>query len=129
MMRLGMQVVAVSVVIVFGVVNAGCSFFARKTQMLTVTATEDDAEIYINGVMLGEGTVSKKVRRNKRVSIMAKKPGYSVQTRDVDRRLGTVGILDTVGAFIIILPAFGLLSAGAWELDKDHVTIVMHEEE
>ena len=128
-MRFGMQVVAVLVVVVFSVVNSGCSFFAHKTQMLTVTATEDDAEIYIDGVMLGEGTVSKEVPRNKRVSVMAKKPGFAIQTRDVDRRLGTVGILDVVGAFIFLLPAFGLLSAGAWELDKDHVTIVMHEEE
>jgi hypothetical protein len=128
-MRFGMQAVAVLVVIAFGVVHSGCSFFARKTQTLTVTTTEDDAEIYFDGVMVGEGTVSKNVPRNKRVSIVAKKPGFVVQRRDVDRRLGTVGTLDVVGAFFIILPAFGLLSAGAWELDKDHVTIVMHEEE
>ena len=39
--------------------------------------------------------------------------------------LNETGILDIIGGIIILIPALGLLSPGAWSVDETAVTVQM----
>jgi len=102
-----------------------CSMFAPSTQQVTVTASERDAQIFINGNLMGTGVASSSVRRNQDVSIMAKKDGYYPATRTIEPTLSTAGVLDIIGGCIWLIPFFGLLASGSHKLDTNNITILM----
>lgn len=104
---------------------SGCSLFAPGRQQVTVTASEKDAEIFINGNLMGTGAATATVKRNQDVAIMAKKDGFYPATRTIEPTLSSTGILDIIGGSIWIIPFFGLLAAGAHKLDENNITIVM----
>jgi len=105
--------------------STGCSVFVGGTQQLTVVATEDNADIYINGQIQGKGTTTVMVPRNRGVEVMVKAPGFKTETKTVGYTLSGTGLADLAGAFICIVPGIGLLTPGAQELTMDTVTIPM----
>ncbi len=105
--------------------TTGCSAFRSSTQTLTVTTDQPGTEIYINGTLAGKGTASMPVKRNRTVSLMAKKDGYVTVQRSIGKSLNTTGILDIIGGVLILLPLFGLLASGAYSIDEDNVNIMM----
>lgn len=106
---------------------SGCSFLMPWNQDLTVTAEPDDARIIINGKTHGEGQVTTSVRRNKPSQILVTHPDYTDTTRRVDKTLSAAGTADLVGGVLIMVPALGLLSPGAWDLDQTHMTIILEQ--
>jgi hypothetical protein len=58
-----------------------------------------------------------------------RKPGYQTEYRTGDRTLSTLGILDIIGGWFLLVPFFGLLSSAAWEHDPDTFGIVLTKEE
>jgi len=104
--------------------QSGCSFFGNTLQALTVTCADKDAELYIDGNVVGKGTVQVLVARDQNHLVMGKK-GDRSQTLIVGTKLSTLGILDIIGGFFLLLPFLGLTAAGSRTLDKDIVTIVL----
>ncbi len=104
---------------------SSCSTFRPSTQVLTITTSQPDAEIYVNGSLAGKGRVQVVVERNRSVQILAKKDGFVPVSRTVGREINTTGILDTFGGMLILLPLIGLLSPGAYSLQADRVDFVM----
>ena len=109
----------------------GCSTFASKTQQFSVTATPKDASIIINGQLRGKGHAVAEVKRDSSVSVMVSKKGCQPMHRAIGHSINGLGILDGLGTFLFLVPAFGLASAGAYSLDEDsvHFTLMCDEDE
>ena len=109
----------------------GCSTFASKTQQFSVTATPKDASIIINGQLRGKGHAVAEVKRDSSVSVMVSKKGCQPMHRAIGHSINGLGILDGIGTLILLVPAFGLASAGAYSLDEDtlHFTLMCDEDE
>ena len=120
--------VSIFLVVSLTFLQTGCSAFAPSRQKISVTTSEPDAEIYINGEFIGQGTATKRVPRNQSVSIMAKKEGYLSAIREVDTELSMTGILDTIGGFCLLVPFIGLIFPGARSLDTNNVAIVLQKD-
>ena len=103
----------------------GCSFFRSSTQILSITSDQPDAEIFVNGSMVGKGAVALPVKRNETVRVRVKKEGYITAQRLIENSLNTTGTLDLCGGCIILLPILGFLSPGAFSLDEENVKITM----
>lgn len=100
----------------------GCSYLSPSTQLLTVSTAEPDAEILIDGAVMGYGRVEVPVCRNMNHWVEARK-----DTRSKRRLIRTVpsllGILDFIGAWAAVYPALGLLAPGSRSLQVDEVTL------
>ena len=109
----------------------GCSTLASKTQQFSVTATPEDASIIINGQLRGKGHAVAEVKRDSSVSVMVSKKGCQPMHRAIGHSINGLGILDGIGTLILLVPAFGLASAGAYSLDEDtlHFTLMCDEDE
>lgn len=107
--------------------QSGCSVFAPPTQSLVITASERDAEIFVNGHFEGTGEVKTRVVKNENVAIMAKKKGFFPATRTIPIEMSTAGMLDVVGGCIFIIPLIGLFYAGAHQLQTSNVNMIMAE--
>jgi hypothetical protein len=108
--------------------QTGCSMVAPTRQRLTVTASEPDARIYVNGQMTGTGTVVARVPRNQNASIMVKKDGCYPVTREVGTTMSMFGIADIIGGLIWLVPFVGLIFPGARELDETNVSVILEKD-
>lgn len=122
------KMISFGLIVVIVITQSGCSMFAPRRQKISVTTSERDAAIYINGDFIGNGNVSTRVPRNQSVSIMAKKEGYYCATREIDTTMSMTGILDIIGGWCLLVPFIGLMFPGARELDTNNVAIVMEKE-
>lgn len=103
--------------------SSGCSFLARGEQLVSVTVTPSDASVIANGVeyhMLSPMFIEVPTRNA--LLITAYKPGYRTAYYAADSELSSTGKLDALGA-ILILPAAGLLSNGAWKFTENNIVI------
>lgn len=98
----------------------GCSFFAQKTQELTVNTNPKDCDVYINGKFY-KAPVSIMIPRTSKYTVTATKEGYKAKSDTLYYSLSTVGALDVIGCWLILLPGLGLLSDGAWEIGNSHL--------
>ncbi len=103
--------------------QSGCSLVAPGRTNLTVTSTEPDAEIFINGQFAGKGTGSMDVPTNQSATVMAKKDGFFPANQTINTRISTTGILDIVGGCLFLIPFFGLLGAGSSRLETNSVNL------
>ena len=103
--------------------TSGCSWLARGEQLVSLTVTPSDAYVIANGVeyhTLSPMFIS--VPTRDALLITAYKPGYRTAYYAVDSELSTTGKIDAVGS-ILILPAFGLFSNGAWKFAESNIRI------
>jgi len=121
---------AISMMLVVSIVllQSGCSAFRSGTQRITVSASESDAKIYVNGAYVGAGTAMTRVPREESVSVMATKDGYLPATRQIGTKMSFTGILDIIGGCIILVPFFGLLFPGSHELDQSNISIALEKD-
>ncbi len=113
---------------VFLFTQTGCSFLVGSQQQISVNASESDAEIYVNGQLVGHGNATTMVRRDQTVSIMAKKDGFYPMTRDIGTNMSMVGVLDIIGGCLILIPFVGLAAPGAKELSQNSVSLTLQKE-
>jgi signal transduction histidine kinase len=107
----------------FLVFTSGCSFLARGEQIVSVTVTPSDAAVIANGAeyhILSPMFIE--VPTRDALLITAYKPGYRTAFYAADSELSTTGKIDALGG-IFILPAFGLLSNGAWRFTESNIVI------
>lgn len=101
---------------------ASCSLFVRGKQPVTILTDEPNADIRVDGQYLGRGRATVSLDKRETHSIVAtmgKRSAYAT----IDYDFSTTGVLDLIGGCIILLPALGLLSGGAWKLDQTHVNL------
>ena len=103
--------------------SSGCSWLARGQQIVALTVTPSDAYVIANGVeyhSLSPMYIS--VPTRDALLITAYKPGYRTAYYAVDSELSSTGKLDAIGS-ILILPATGLFSNGAWRFAESNIKI------
>ncbi len=128
---MGMVKSGISLLLVVSLVltQNGCSLVVPGKQRFTVTASEPDAKIYVNGEYLGAGNVQTRVRRNDDVSVLVKKEGFIPVSRSIGNDFSMTGILDIVGGCIFIFPWLGLFFPGARQLEQSNIAVVMEKED
>jgi hypothetical protein len=118
------QIISVGVMVSF----SGCSFFAPSMQTIHVTTTPPGAKVVAGGRPVGQTPVQFEAHRGENLLIEVGKPGYQTQYRTSSRTLSTIGTLDVIGGFFLLLPLFGLLSSGAWKHDPGQYGFVLDPE-
>jgi len=106
----------------------GCSFLAPRTQVLHVKTSVSDAEIYLNGQLIGKGSVSYPANRGEKVEVTVQKTGYYSVTRTIERTLSVLGRLDTIGGYLLLIPLLGLMAPGAYQLEETMLDIRLRRE-
>ncbi|GKS64677.1 PEGA domain-containing protein [Nitrospira sp.] len=106
----------------------GCSIFAPSMQTLHVSSSPDGAMVVAGGKPVGETPIQFDAHRGKDLLIEVKKPGYQSQFRTTSRTLSSIGTVDVIGAYFILLPLLGLLSSGAWKHDPETYGFVLEPE-
>ncbi|MCI0589622.1 MAG: hypothetical protein L0323_22635 [Planctomycetes bacterium] len=107
-----------------GAVSQGCSLFVGSTQPVIITASDPSAQIIVNGQVVGTGTATVQLRRNRPHSVMAK-VGDRAAAAAIGTQISTTGILDIIGGAIFLVPFFGVLGAGFWSLDQESVVLAL----
>ena len=103
---------------------SGCSFFAPYKQTIYINGTPADATVIVNGkTVLVPAELQ--VPRNKNLTIIAYKNGFEPYKTTTGYSLNTIGILDAIGCWLVLLPGLGLLSPGAWELSESSFYYVL----
>ena len=104
----------------------GCSLFGPRYQTIGVISDPAGAKVNVAGNTVGITPVNFEVHRGTDLILEIRKTGYQTQYRSASRSLGTLGVLDVVGAFFLAgLPLIGLLSPGAWKHDPSNFGITL----
>ncbi len=115
-------------VVLVAVSFSGCSIFAPSMQTLHVSSSPDGATVLAGGKPVGQTPVQFEAHRGKDLLIEVQKPGYQSQFRTTSRTLSSIGTVDVIGAYFILLPLLGLLSSGAWKHDPESYGFVLEPE-
>ena len=115
------------ILIFFIIITGGCSFLSPWKQSFTVTASEDDAEIYVNGKFAGKGNATVSVWKNDNVSVLAKKKGFFPAAMSVDSEIGSMGTVDIIVGCVTLVHFLGLVSPGAYTLEQANVVLTLRK--
>lgn len=102
----------------------GCAFATGLRQDIPITANVKDATIFIDGVPFGKTTTEStpliaNLKKSKQHYVTASKDGYASTTRSLHPTLSSLGILDLVGTWFILIPVITLITGHAYELEPD----------
>lgn len=125
MVKIAKKVGVLIITILFSTIHSGCSFFVPSHDVVSVITSEEDAQIFINGNLVGRGTAQASVKKNRSVSIMAKKEGFYPATRVIGTMISPTGALDIIGGILILVPFAGLMAPGAWKLEENNISLVL----
>jgi hypothetical protein len=102
---------------------AGCSFLASQTQQITVTASDPEAKILVNGIVIGKGRVECNLDRGRNHTVMARQGARVKSGTLISKRYSTIGWIDFVSGCVLLVPFFGLLSSGAYHFPTGDLSI------
>ena len=106
------------------VLTPGCSMFATSKQAVVISASDPSAEIFVNGQMVGTGTATVDLERNRSHAVLAK-VGDRAGAAQIGTKISTLGALDIIGGFLFLLPFLGIAGPGFRDLDTTMVTIAI----
>ncbi len=122
---------AVSCVVLFSFVFllSGCAtLFKGTSEEVRFSSEPQRAEVWVNGLRMGETPVSLKLESKKTYQIEFRKEGYKPVVRNITNHVGAGWIiLDALGALIpVIIDA----ATGAWySLDQKNVDAVLEKQQ
>lgn len=103
------------------VLLTGCSIFNRKVELVAVTVKPNNASVVANGVNYsGPFPQFIEVDPSRQLMITVFKQGYQDQLYVVPSQLSSTGKIDA-WASILLIPALGLFSNGAWEVTEHNL--------
>lgn len=94
------------------------------TQMIAIHASDPDAEISVDGRAVGRGTATVSLQRKRSHTVTAR-VGDRAGSATIDRRVSTMGMLDLVGGFVLLVPWIGVLAPGFWALEPEEVIVTL----
>ena len=107
---------------------SGCSTFkSNKYTDVSVNCKPDNSIAGVNGERK-ESPSKFSVITNKDIDVSCQKPGYITSTTKVRTHITTTGILDAIGGLLFLVPAIGLISPGAWDLDQKDFEMTLVKE-
>ncbi len=106
-------------VLLSGLLSA-CSFFAQKTQELTVNTNPEGCKVFVNG-QLYTAPVKMTVPTTSTFTVTAMKEGYQSKTETLSYTLSKTGMLDAAGLWLFLIPGLGLFSDGAFRITNPHL--------
>lgn len=102
--------------------QTGCGLLAPSSQPVTIVPSDEQAEVFVNGALVGKGTCVVNLRRDQSHTVMAKL-GERKGVSSIGTKASTNMVLDIVGGFIWLVPFLGLFGPGTWDLDRNSVPI------
>ena len=94
------------------------------TQTITILASDPAAEISVDGRPVGRGTAVVNLPRKRSHTVVAQVDERAASAT-IDRRVSTIGMLDLVGGFVLLVPWIGVLAPGFWTLDPESVIVTL----
>lgn len=128
-MQVVKKLVLILLIISIATFQSGCSMVVPGKQRFSVTASEQDAKIYVNGEYMGQGNIQTRVKRNNDVSVLVKKEGYIPVTRNIGTDFSMTGILDIVFGYVLLVPLIGLFFPGCRSLEQTNVAVTLEKED
>ena len=128
-MQIVKTVVSIMLVVSIAVLQSGCSMVVPGKQRFSVTASQPDAKIYVNGEYMGQGNIQTRVKRNNDVSVLVTKEGYIPVSRSIGTDFSITGILDIVFGYILLVPLIGLFFPGCRQLEQTNVAVTLEKED
>ena len=107
---------------------SSCSLVMPGKQDVDIVCDNKDAFLYADGNPLGYGRAQVKLSRGKDHVISAELPDGRTANVIISKELSVAGKLDLLGTLVFLVPMIGLLSNGAWTLDRDAVFLHMPHE-
>lgn len=126
-MQIAKMFVSIMLVISIAALQSGCSMVVPGKQRFTVTASEPDAKIYVNGEYVGQGNIQTRVKRNNDVAVLVKKEGYIPATRNIGTDFSITGILDIVFGYVLLVPLIGLFFPGCRQLEQTNIAVTLEK--
>jgi hypothetical protein len=110
----------------FTFMTQGCSTLNSSTQQIKIACTPSDGvTLIVNSQKQLQCPIQMDVPRNKKLTIEAVKDNYFLYSKTVDYHLNGIGTLDAIGIAFTFFSVFGLLSAGAWDLDETSIDVIL----
>lgn len=103
----------------------GCSLFRSSMQSISISATDPQAMLFADGQPVGQGAANISLKRNETHTFLAKTEDGRAGTAQVGRSMSSTAMLDIVGGIFLLVPFFGLLGPGAWDLDATNIVIIV----
>lgn len=104
---------------------ASCSFLAPSDQQMQITTNPPNATIQIDHVKSGTSPLEIRIKRDQPHSITVSKLGYQTENRGTHTTMSRLGVLDSIGTRLILLPIIGLFSSGSTYQKPDHFNITL----
>ena len=96
----------------------GCSTIIHGTSdRVTITSTEGDAEIFVNGVRVGKGSGITALERGEIHTIRVEKPGCEAVTVQTDDSFDPTSLLGILIDFGVITIPVDLITGAAWKIE------------
>ena len=114
-----MNILGKMIVIILVVQFSGCAYmFHGNTDQITIQSADSDAALYLNNVLIGKGSASATVPRNKKQTITAKKSGctdHVVETGDRFDGISLLGLFLDLGIISMLIVDNG--TGAMWKTD------------
>ena len=119
---------ALSIAVCLG---SGCALVRGTTQKVSISTSEPDARVIINGQTVGytreQGVPLVLTRpRNVNCVVTASKDGYKSETVMIDSKISGIGIVDAIGAYLVLIPGISILTGSAMTLTPSDVHVTLH---
>src|SRR4051794_6875956 len=99
-MRVQRRLMRSLVVLVVGsglVFTPGCSLFVPRQQAVTIRSTDPNADVFVDGMNVGKGTIAMTLDRTQSHTVTAKSTDGKVGAAAINKKISATGVLDIVG--------------------------------
>lgn len=123
-----MKVRVLSLILIFFCLASCATLFKGTTEEVSFKTSQDPAEVWINGQMMGQTPMSLKLESKKTYTIEFKKEGYKPVTKTITNHVGAGWvILDVLTGLI---PVVVDAATGAWySLDQENVNAILEKQQ
>ncbi len=121
-----MKKILISTFAIAALFLSGCATIISGTnQTLTFNSDVDDVEVYVDGLLIGVTPVTSSFKKNKVESVMFKKEGYEVITRDITTSYDNVALLNIFWD----LSTTDMITGAAYEYEPGAIYVKMPKKE